>query len=175
VYTVGLTVTDKDGAAGTALFKYVVIYDPNGGFVTGGGWFTSPAGSYPDDPGLTDRANFGFVSRYQTGASVPIGQTQFDFRVANLTFHSDSYQRLVIAGARAQYRGLGKINGAGSYGLLITAVDGQVDGGGGVDRIRVKIWDTANGRVVYDSQAGAPDNANPSTAIQGGAIVVHSR
>jgi PKD repeat protein len=174
VYTVSLTVTDKDGAAGTALFKYVVIYDPNGGFVTGGGWFISPAGSYPGDPGLTDRANFGFVSRYQTGASVPVGQTQFDFRVADLTFHSDSYQWLVITGARAQYKGIGKINGAGSYGLLITAIDGQADGGGGIDRVRVKIWDKTNGRVIYDSQAGAPDDANPTTAVQGGAIVVHS-
>jgi len=175
VYRIRLTVTDKDGAAGTALSQPVVIYDPNGGFVTGGGWLTSPAGADPGNPGLTGRANFGFVSSYHDGASVPTGQTDFEFRLANLSFHSTTYQWLVIAGARAQYKGVGQINGAGSYGLLITVIDGQVGGGGGVDKIRVKIWDTANGRVVFDSQPGAPDDANPSTAIQGGAIVVHSR
>jgi hypothetical protein len=175
VYRIRLTVTDKDGAAGTALSQPVVIYDPSGGFVTGGGWLTSPAGADPDNPGLTGRANFGFVSNYRNGASVPTGQTEFEFRLANLSFHSTIYEWLVIAGARAQYKGVGQINGAGSYGLLITVIDGQVDGGGGIDKIRVKIWDTANGRVVFDSQPGAPDDANPSTAIQGGAIVVHSR
>lgn len=175
VYRIRLTVTDKDGAAGTALSQPVVIYDPNGGFVTGGGWLTSPAGADPDNPGLTGRANFGFVSSYRNGASVPTGQTEFEFRLANLKFHSTTYQWLIIAGARAQYKGVGQINGAGSYGLLITVLDGQVDGGGGGDKIRVKIWDTANGRVVFDSQPGAPDDANPSTALQGGAIVVHPR
>ena len=175
VYTARLTVIDKDGAASTALSQDIVIYDSSGGFVTGGGWFTSPAGSSPSDPHLTGRAYFGFVSKYLTGASVPIGETLLELRAANLTFLSDRYQWLVIAGARVQYKGIGKINGAGSYGFLITAIDGKVGGGGGVDKIRVKIWDTANGRVVYDSQAGAPDNANPTTAIQGGAIVVHSR
>lgn len=175
IYRIRLTVTDKDGAAGTALSQLVVIYDPNGGFATGGGWLTSPAGADPDNPDLTGRAIFGFVSSYRNGASVPTGQTLFDFRLGDLTFHSTTYQWLVIAGARAQYKGVGQINRAGSYGFLITVLDGQAAGGGGVDKIRVKIWDTANGRIVFDSQPGAPDDANPSTAIQGGAIVVHSR
>jgi PKD repeat protein len=175
VYTVRLTVTDKDGAVGTAVLQNVVIYDPNGGFVAGGGWFTSPAGSSSDNPSLTGRANFGFVSEYRNGASVPAGQTEFAFQLADLSFHSTSYQWLVFAEARAQLKGVGQVNGAGSYGLLITAVDGQLGGGGGVDRVRVKIWDAASGRVIYDNQPGAPDNASPSTSILGGAIVIHSR
>ena len=54
---------------------------------------------------LTGRANFGFVSKYLTGATPPTGQTEFQFQVGNLTFHSESYQWLVINGARAQYKG----------------------------------------------------------------------
>jgi hypothetical protein len=42
---------------------------------------------------------------------------------------------LVIAGARAQYKGLGTVNGSGNYGFLLTAIDGQVNGGGGVDKL----------------------------------------
>jgi PKD repeat protein len=174
VYTIKLTVTDKDGGASTVPYQYIVVYDPEGGYVTGGGWFTSPVGAYAADPALTGRADFGFVSKYKTGATVPTGQTQFQFRAANLTFHSDTYEWLVVAGARAQYKGVGTINGTGGYGFLITAIDGQINGGGGVDKLRVKIWEKASGRIVYDNQIGATDDANPTTSIQGGSIVIHS-
>ncbi|HWI50777.1 MAG TPA: PKD domain-containing protein, partial [Symbiobacteriaceae bacterium] len=84
IYTVTLTVTDKDGGVGTATFQYVVIYDPNGGFVTGGGWINSPAGAYTPDPTATGRANFGFVAKYKKGATVPDGQTEFQFKAGSL-------------------------------------------------------------------------------------------
>jgi hypothetical protein len=64
VYTVTLTVTDKDGASGQSVFQYVVVYNPSAGFVTGGGWITSPAGAYAANPALTGPANFGFSVRY---------------------------------------------------------------------------------------------------------------
>ena len=38
VYTVALTVTDKDGGVGQSVFQFLVVYDPFAGFVTGGGW-----------------------------------------------------------------------------------------------------------------------------------------
>ena len=87
--------TDDDGGSGLAQFQRMVVYDPAGGFVTGGGWINSPAGAYRADPALTGRANFGFVSKYKKGAT------------------------------------------------------------------------------VYDNQPGALDNADPTTAIQGGSIVIH--
>jgi len=175
VYTVKLTVTDKDGAVGTALYQYVVIYDPNGDDVTGGGWLTSPAGAYPADPALTGRVNFGFVSKYVTGSSVPYGETLIQFQAGNLTFHSKSYKWLVVTSARAQLEGTGEVNGKGGYSFLLTAIDGQISGGGGSDKLRLKIWDTVSGRVVYDNQIGAANDANPTASIQGGAIVIHSR
>ena len=42
-----------------------------------------------------------------------------------------------------------------------------------MDHFRLKIWDRATGVVVYDNQLGAPDDADPSTAIGGGSIVIH--
>jgi PKD repeat protein len=175
VYTVGVTVTNSCGSD-TFLFKYIVVYDPNAGFVTGGGWINSLAGSYPDNPLLTGRANFGFVSKYKNGQSIPTGETEFQFQVANFNFHSTVYEWLVVSSFKGQYRGSGTINGVGNYGFLLTVTDGQVNGGGGVDKFRIKIWDKNNGNgVVYDNRMGQPDDidtADPQ-AIGGGSIVIH--
>ncbi len=176
VYKVKLTVDDGCGGTGMATTvggfdAMVVIYDPNGGFVTGGGWITSPPGAYTPNPALTGKANFGFVSKYKTGASTPTGQTEFQFKAGNFNFQSTSYDWLVVAGARAQYKGTGTINDAGSYSFLLTAIDGQINGGGGTDKFRIKIWNA--GGVIYDNQSGAGDNDNPTTALGGGSIVIH--
>jgi len=173
IYTVQLTVSDDDGGSDDAVYQYVVVYEPSGGFVTGGGWIQSPAGAYAANPALAGRASFGFNSRYQKGAEVPTGQTQFQFRVADLEFHSTSYQWLVVAGAKAQYKGWGTINGAGNYGFLLTGIDGQQQGGGGVDRFLIKIWDVATGQIVYDNRMDVPDDSSDATTIGGGSIVIH--
>ena len=154
--------------------QYVVVYNPNGGFVTGGGWIDSPQGAYVLDPTLTGKANFGFVSKYQKGATVPTGNTEFQFKAADFNFHSDTYQWLVVAGPQAKFKGEGSINGAGDYTFMVTARDGQVSGGGGVDKFRIKIWDTATAEIVYDNQMGESDDSAAATAIGGGSIVIHN-
>jgi len=68
-------------------------------------------------------------------------------------FSTTAYDWLVIAGPNAKYKGSGTINGVGNYGFMLTARDGQVNGGGGVDRFRIKIWDKdANDAFVYGQQ-----------------------
>jgi subtilisin family serine protease len=180
VYTVLVTVTDKDGAV-SAVFSYefVVIYDPSAGFVTGGGWIMSPAGAYIPQPALTGKANFGFVSKYKKGATVPTGETQFQFHAGGMNFHSEEYQYLVIAGAKAQYKGIGSVNDAGDYGFLLTATDGDLKTGDGVDKFRIKIWDRTTGAIVYDNAPPADADTEDLNqifpqAIGGGSIVIHS-
>jgi hypothetical protein len=160
-----------------ALSQYVVVYDPNGGFVTGGGWINSPAGAYAANPGLTGKATFGFVSKYEKGATIPTGQIQFQFQVAGFNFQSTAYQWLVIAGAKAQYKGTGTINGTSGYTFMLTATDGAINGGGGVDKFRIHITSTATGGTVYDNVRGAGDDLNSANpqAIGGGDIVIHSK
>jgi hypothetical protein len=176
VYTVSVTVTDSCGAASNSLvYEFVVVYDPSAGFVTGGGWINSPAGAYASDPSLTGKATFGFVSKYKKGQTIPTGETEFQFKAGDLNFHSISYQWLVVSGPKAQYKGSGTINGAGDYQFLLTATDGQAGGGGGMDKFRIKIWDSATSTVVYDNVPLATDDidgANPQ-AIASGSIVIH--
>ncbi len=176
VYTVELTVSD--GTSGgtdqaSATFCYVVVYDPSAGFVTGGGWITSPAGAYAANPELVGKATFGFQSKYKKGATVPSGSTQFEFLVADLYFQSVEYDWLVVAGAKAQYQGTGTINGTGLYGFMLTAVDGDLLGKGKPDLFRIKIWDKTSDDIIYDNRMDAADDAEPTTALGGGSIVVH--
>src|SRR5207249_7580213 len=66
------------------------------------------------------------------------------------------------------------INGAGSYRFLLTATDGQVSGGGGVDKFRMKIMSGSSAGVVYDNQMSAADGADPTTALASGSIIIHT-
>lgn len=150
------------------------MYDPNGGFVTGGGWINSPAGAYVANTNLEGKATFGFVSKYQKGATVPTGNIEFQFKVANLNFKSDSYDWLVVAGSQAKYKGTGTINGAGNYGFMLNAVDGAIKGDG-TDKFRIKIWDKeSKDIIIYDNEFGIAEDAKPSTTIGGGSIIIHT-
>lgn len=177
VYTVTVTVTDDCGnSSDISKFQYIVVYDPDGGFVTGGGWIDSPEGAYNLNPTLTGKANFGFVSKYKRGTTTPTGQTEFQFKVADLNFHSASYEWLVVGGPRAQFKGTGTINGEGNYGFILTAIDGQIPGGGGTDKFRIMIWNIGSGGgIVYDNQPGAPVDGDSATVIGGGSIVIHTK
>jgi parallel beta-helix repeat protein len=164
--------TDLWDNIGPEVCVLAVWYDPTAGFVTGGGWINSPAGAYPSNSLLTGRANFGFVSKYAKGQSIPSGNTEFQFSAASLSFKSTSFAWLVVSGARAQYKGVGTINGAGNYNFMLTAIDGQVNGGGGVDKFRIKIWDSS-GTIVYDNMPLATDTSDPTTVLGGGNIMIH--
>ena len=175
VYTIRVTVTDDDGGSGYDEVM-VVVYDASAGFVTGGGWLNVAPGSYRPDPTLTGRANFGFNSQYKKNAQVPTGNTEFQFQVGNLNFHSELYTWLVVSGFKAQYKGTGSINGSGNYDFALTAYDGDISGGGGVDRFRIRITDPSNSNaVIFDNRYGQPtdmDVADPQ-AIASGSIVIH--
>lgn len=173
VYTITLTVTDDDDDEGYDEYQYIVIYDPSGGFVTGNGWFISPVGAYQADPLLSGKASFGFVSKYQKGAQVPSGRVALQFKVADFSFNSTSFQWLVVAGEKAQLKGFGTINRAGNYGFIFSAIDGDLLGNKGDDQLRIKIWDTSTGQIVYDNQLGDADDASPAMSISAGSIIIH--
>ncbi|MFC1661600.1 PKD domain-containing protein [Gemmatimonadota bacterium] len=171
IYTVELTVTDDDGDACTKSFEYIVVFDPDGGFVTGGGWIESPAGAYTPDPDLTGKATFGFVAKYKKGQSTPDGNTEFQFHAAGMNFHSSSYDWLVVTGSNfARFKGEGTINGdlcpvsegGDLYKFMLWAGDDDPD------TFRIKIWCEDGGEsLVYDNGMNQP--------ISGGSIVIHTK
>ncbi len=164
IYDVCVTVTNVAGPSQNC--TTAVVYDPSGGFVTGGGWTYSDAGAYGPDPTREGEATFGFVSKYKKGATVPTGNTEFQFKAADLNFHSDSYEWLVVTGGDyARFKGVGTINAEGDYKFQVWAGDGEPD------TFRIKIWteDEATGfeTVVYDNGF--------DQEIGGGSIIVHTK
>ena len=169
VNTIKLTVTDDDNGWGESVYQYVVVYDPDGGFVTGGGWIDSPPGAYAANPALVGKATFGFVSKYKRGATVPSGNTEFIFHAADLNFHSASYQWLVVTGSTyAKYKGAGTINGGlapndSEYKFMLWAGDAEAD------TFRIKIW-----YEVGDTEYVVYDNGFDQE-IGSGSIIIHTK
>jgi len=177
MYRLTLTVAE-DAGSDTATYEFVVVYNPAGGSVIGAGWINSPAGACRLEAGdetTTGKANFGFVSKYLKGAHIPMGVTVFDIKACGLEFISARYKWLVVTGSKAIYKGYGTINGAGNYGFIISAIDAGAAIHPPVDLFRIKIWDVATGTVVYDNQMDAAEDANPTTTLGRGSIVVHRR
>lgn len=165
VYTVVLTVSDNVVEDVDSIV--VVAYDPDGGFVTGGGWLWSPAGAYLPNIDLEGKASFGFVSKYTKGATIPTGQTEFVFRTADLNFHSTSYDWLVVTGSDyAKFKGIGTINGwPEEYKFMLWAGDDDPD------TFTIKIWEeneeTGDEMPIYQNPGDQP--------IDAGSIVVHTK
>jgi PKD repeat protein len=167
VHTIMVVVTDDDSGSTQHGFEFAVVFDPDGGFVTGGGWIDSPPGAHRGDPNATGRATFGFVSRYANGANVPSGRTRFGFRAGDLDFQSSSYDWLVVnqGGTAAQFKGSGSVNGMSAptgepYRFMIWAVDDNPD------TVRVRIWyEDAGEVVIYDNGV--------EQTVGGGSVSVH--
>jgi len=170
VYKVTLKVTDNTGVTSWIdtqddVEAIVVVYDPASGYAIGGGWITSPLGALVSDPTMTGKMSFGFNSKFFKGATNPKGESQLDFLLGNFDFNALNYDYLVIDKDRAQFKGFGKVNGMSGYEFIVTVIDGNMPGGDGVDKFRIKIWEKLSGRIVYDNQPGLSDAANPTMPI----------
>ena len=157
VYTVGIVVTDDDGLTDSASFEHVIVTSASAGFVSGGGWVSTPAG----------KGEFDFSAKYVKNAATPTGTVTFV--VSGSSFTATSYNWLVVSGANAQVQGTGTVNGAGSYGFLLTATDGSPD------RFRIRIWDSSTNTTVFDNVVGAPDDIDVASPqeLGGGRIQIH--
>jgi hypothetical protein len=170
VYKLQMNVTDQNGITTYSntsenLEAIVIVYDPDGGYTYGGGWFSSPAGALKSDPAMAGDISYGFTVNYYKTATFPKGETQFDFKLGDFEFNALNFDYLSINKATAQFKGTGKIIGGQSgVGFIMTVTDGQIDGSG-TDKVRIKIYNKNTGQVYYDNQAGASDAAAPVTAV----------
>ena len=179
LYTVSLKETDKDGASGTCTAtQRVIVYNSCKGCVCGYGAIDSPAGAFPKNPKAAGKATFSFSARLARSKKgyVPMGITQFQLQSGGLLFASRSVDWLHVAGGWAQFQGTGTVNCMRGYRFWVTAIDGNAPGGGGMDKVRIRIVQIASGTVIYDNQIG---DTNPlqlsmaATALSSGNIVIH--
>jgi hypothetical protein len=162
VYTVRATVSDEDGGTSApAFYRYVVVFDPEGASATGGGFYSVPG------QGKT-KAHFSFDVGYAEGQMVPNGTARFWTQGRQLEFESSTIEMLVASTNRAQFWGIGTLNGAPAR-FRITAASG----GGAPDAIRVELWDESGTTVLFDTQPGAAQDAPVTTVIDGGNIKIH--
>ena len=105
------------------------------------------------------------------GATYPKGETQLEFKVGELAFNALNFEYLAVSGAKAQFKGSGRITGDQSgYSFIMTVVDGQLDGSGR-DKIRMKIFNKNTNKVIYDNGMGASDAADPVTVVGAGSVI----
>jgi hypothetical protein len=179
IYKLQMNTKDQNNVVSYAntsgdLEAIIVIYDPNGGYTYGGGYFNSPAGAVTSNASATGKGSYGFSVNYFKGATYPKGETQFDFKVGEFEFNALNFEYMSITGAKAQMKGTGKIIGGQSgINFILTVTDGQLDGTG-IDRIRMKIYNKNTMEVYYDNQPGASDVANPTIPVQESSTVVIS-
>jgi hypothetical protein len=174
VYTITLTITDKDGGASTTSYQYITVYDTSNKSVSGSKEFTSPVGAVTADPTATGKAHFGFTAKYDAAGNViPIGNKwaslSFQQGTTNINFVATAYNWLVVNGTKFVLKGTGTLNNVSGYNVLISAIDGSQTGE--PDLIRYQIKDT-NSNVIYDTQPNANDANNPSTVVSKGKISI---
>lgn len=169
IYTIRLTVTDNHGASGESIFEYVVVHDPDSGFVTGGGWIDSPPGAYTVQEATAGKANFGLVIRHHPSSGTPQGNLHFHLRPAR--FSALSFDWLVVTGDTAYAAGDGALNGTAGYQFVLSTVDDR-RAGDGVHRWRLQVWDSDNA-LIYDNERGRDLYAAPIMLIERGNIHHH--
>ena len=167
VYEVVATSGDTNYTAVAAKGLFV-IYDPNGGFVTGGGWIQSQQSFCKETASCANaagKATFGFVSKYKQGQSTPSGNTEFQLQAGGFNLKSTSYEWLVVnqGGINAQFKGTATINGTGTFKFQIWATDSNPD------KFRIRVWREVNGSevTVYDNET--------DVALGGGSIQIKEK
>ena len=157
VYSVGITLSDDDTGTATATFADVVVFDTDGGFVSGGGWLNAGG-----------KGNFGFNVKYPNhDATTPTGNLELQIPGGKSNFKATSFDWLVITGAKAQAAGHGTVDGVAGYAFTVTATDGKM-AGDGVDKFRIRIVKESTNTVVFDNSASGADVAG------GGNVTIHN-
>jgi hypothetical protein len=159
IYKIDMTLDCSDTTASAIL----VVYNPEGGFATGGGWIV------PDDDGLNThpnvRANFGFNAKYKQND--PTGHIEFRYSDGHIDLKSSSIEQLVITGGKiVQFKGWASVNKEQGHWFFVKAID---EGEPGVlDTFDIKVW--APG---VDTEGDPTERAGG--VLEGGNIVVHAK
>ena len=185
-FTVSVYVTDKDGGRSATVQTAVSVVggpktDPGTylakNVVIGAGSFldASVTSAMPQREKEKHRVQFAVFAR--GGDIRGVGpDARFEVRSAKMSFKALTFDRLSVDGAQASLSGSGRIERDGArYAYLVSAVDGDRRHERQRDFVRVRIWNATSGRVVFDNQPGAGDNAAPQSRVADGGIEVRDR
>jgi hypothetical protein len=137
---------------GAQTYAELIVYNPLGGFVTGGGWLEGT------------RCNFGFNTKYKNGA--PAGN--FEFQNKDVNLKSTSIEQLVItAGKIAQFSGWAAVNGEAGNWFAVKAIDNG-EPGNSSDTLEIRLWPSHAGQ-------GSEPVKVAEGILGGGNISVHAR
>jgi hypothetical protein len=135
--------------------------------ILGGGWMASPAGAYRDNPSLEGHVLFGFAVNYMQCMPLPEGPVELFYDAGRFRFQGNMNQVMKVddTGTKALVQGTGTLNGTRGYSFAIWV--GDISTGWGVDTLRIRIWKTTTGDIVYDNDG--------NQQITGGSILVHKK
>ena len=168
IYNLCVNGSDVAGNAAASICVRGPVYDPNAGFVTGGGSIDSPAGADLVNPAAAGETKVEFVSKYHKGSNVPTGNLTFEFKAGDLKFKSTSMDWLVVTGeSRAQFHGMGTVNETNFCQFQVDAWDKSFSASN-LDAFGIKI---------YSCNSGGDANGNlytvGATPLRNGSVVIH--
>ncbi|WP_327040983.1 PKD domain-containing protein [Micromonospora ureilytica] len=184
MFTIGVTVTDDDGASDSATVM-IIVYDPHAGFVNADGSVAAPAGSLTTTPGASGEAWFHLAARYYApNDTVPVGDARTWLTGTGFRFDTsggDGLDWLVVTpDGKMAAKGRGTVDGQAGYGFVFYGYDGCDNGGApgcrpGPDQFRMVVWTGGpnsypTDATTFDTSRGADydvDAAVPKTTISG--------
>lgn len=155
----------------------MIVYDPNGGFSTEGGFFNSPAGALTADPSAADKLTLEFNPDYlpgDTGPTVSGGKVSATLHGSAFSLDSTTLDWLVVTpDDKVAVKGTGTVNGQPGYGFVAYGFNNP-------DKVRLVVWPLSSGpypqqTLTYDNRAGADydlDLSNPQP-LDGGSLQIH--
>ena len=153
------------------VYSYIVVFDPNDGDVTGGGWIDSKKGDYRLKS-ICDKVNFGFVAQYDKQMNLK-GNLTFHLNSVKFDLKSTDLEWLLIDDDYAIFKGNASVNNVDGYEFLASTVDVDLHSNchRSNDLLRIIVWNK-NGDVVYDNEYGDGIEDRPTDQIGSGSIVI---
>jgi hypothetical protein len=150
LYKIAATIDSNYYTADSSKEAILAVYDPEGSFVTGGGWLI-PEGS-------TGKVNFGFEVKYKNDGTLK-GNLMIKDHNSGTDYRATDFTYLVISANKAYFSGNLEIDGEGAYSFTATMED---NGSPGKNNDKFSIDILVNGEHIVFNEL-----------IDNGNIVIH--